>query len=270
MAIDVVIPFHNQPELLFACLSSLASSAGHETRLVLVDDASDDAAFSRIEHRCHALPIPFEYRRHDKNRGFIGSIHTGMEVATAPVVILLNSDTVVTPRFDVRLAEVLERHDSVKAVAPVTNAPTDLYQYRPEYKLDGQTGTGLYSAIARHAAQAATKRFGEITTPHFLTGCCLALDRAAYAEVGGFSSDYSHGYFEDLDLCCRLREKGYGLAVREDCFIYHRGQGSYRHTDRSAHARRMEHNFSLFQQRWGHVPGHGELLRLLESLSVQP
>jgi len=269
-AIDIIIPFHNQPELLFACLSSLGPSASPESRLILVDDASSDESISRIEHRCHALPMPFEYHRHETNQGFIGSIHTGLAAAQARTIILLNSDTIVTPHFDVRLAEALAAHPEIKAAAPVTNAATDLYQYRPACNMGTAQGGALYGAIARAAAQTATQHYGEVTEVPFLTGACLALDRDAFERAGGFSQDYSHGYFEDLDLCCRFRQQGARLVIREDCFVYHRGQGTYRQTDRAEHARRMEHNFTLFRSRWGHMPEHDELVARLSALSMQP
>ena len=61
---------------------------------------------------------------------------------------------------------------------------------------------------------------------------CLALNRSAFDEAGGFGEEYRHGYFEDLALSCRLRTLGYRLAIREDCFVYHEGHASYRNRPR--------------------------------------
>jgi hypothetical protein len=43
------------------------------------------------------------------------------------------------------------------------------------------------------------------------------------SEVGVFDERFKIGDFEDDDYCARVRDAGYGLAVAQDCFVYHHG-----------------------------------------------
>jgi GT2 family glycosyltransferase len=93
---------------------------------------------------------------------------------------------------------------------------------------------------------------------------CLAIDRQLFVDVGIFDDIYEHGYFEDLDLCCQIREKGYKLAIVEDCFVFHYGHATYRHKSTEEKHRIIWNNFAIFNSKWGHISGHDELLLKME------
>ena len=53
-----------------------------------------------------------------------------------------------------------------------------------------------------------------------LTGACLIGRR----ELVGFSEDYRRGYYEDTDMCLRIKERGYSLVLhRGSVVIHHHG-----------------------------------------------
>ena len=121
----------------------------------------------------------------------------------------------------------------------------------------------LVKAVLAHAKSRRVEHAGKVTEAPYLTGMCLAFNRAAAEEVGWFGSDYVHGYCEDLDLCCRLRAAGRRLALREDCFVYHAGHASYGSMDRAWLVPALMNNYRLFSARWEHLPEHESLLRLI-------
>lgn len=269
--VDIVVPFYNRADLLSLCLRALARAAGAELgRVIVVDDASRAEERAALEGLRGAISLPLEIEAHAENRGFVAAIRTGMARVDAPRVILLNSDTIPTPGFARDLCAVLEERPEVKAAAPVSNANSDLFQYRGAAEVPLGTPQEMLADIARVCAQLRRERAGQVTGAPYLTGMCLALDTEVFRRMGCFSDEYEHGYFEDLDLSCRLRAAGHTLAVREDCFVYHRGQGSYRLMERGEHGRRMQANFKRFCERWGHLPEHRLLLDHIERASAQP
>ncbi len=270
-SIDIVVPFYNRADLITLCLKALAKAAGSELRqVIVVDDASRAEERAALDALLGGLVLPVEVATHAANRGFVQAIRTGMDRVEAPHVILLNSDTIPTPGFARDLVSVLLQRPEFKASAPISNASSDLFQYRAHAAMTPGTPAELLPQIARICG-AARRDFGNVITPvPYLTGMCLALDTAVFKEQGCFAEDYQHGYFEDLDLCCRLRKAGHLLAIREDCFVYHRGQGSYRLMERTEHGRMMQANFQRFCGRWGHLPEHAELLAHIDRATEQP
>jgi GT2 family glycosyltransferase len=263
--IDVIIPFYNQHQLLVRCLKALELSACRSLDVVLVDDGSAPEELDRVRGFCGRLSLPVRLISHAENRGYKESIHTGLEACGNPFVLLLNSDTVPTPGFADLLVEVLRARPEIRAVAPVSNNPTDLYQYREYLDLPAQVeGKALYSAIAGLSGQAHRQAAGRLTLAPYLTAMCVALDRQVFDRVGYFGANYRYGYFEDLALCCAIRELGFQLAIREDCFVYHQGQGTFRDKRRSERIEIIRHNFAEFTAAWGHLPEHEDLLRHMD------
>lgn len=263
--VDVVIPFYNQARLLARCLKALELSDCRGLQVVLVDDGSAPADLQRVEEVCRRLSYPVRLVSHPENRGYKESIHTGLQACGGRHVILLNSDTVPTPGFADHLVEVLQGDAGIKAVAPVSNNPTDLYQYREYLDLPADlAGSALYRAIAELSGQARRQAAGRRVTAPYLTAMCLALDREVFDEVGHFGANYRYGYFEDLALGCSIRALGFQLAIREDCFVFHQGQGTFRDKPRSQRIEIIRHNFVQFTADWGHLPEHEDLLRQME------
>jgi GT2 family glycosyltransferase len=263
--VDVVIPFFNQHRLLLRCLKSLELAACRDLEVVLVDDGSAPEESARVDDFCGRLSLPIRRVRHAENRGYKESIHTGLLACDNPYVILLNSDTLLTPGFADRLVDVLLAQDEVRAVAPVSNHPTDLYQYRAYLDLPAAAEDGaFYRAIAERTAQASRQAAGRLTLAPYLTAMCLALDREVFDRVGYFGANYRYGYFEDLALCCAIRQLGFQLAIREDCFVYHQGQGTFSSKQRSERIEIIRHNFAEFTAAWGHLPEYPDLLRRMD------
>jgi GT2 family glycosyltransferase len=263
--VDVLIPFYNQHQLLGRCLKALELAGCRDLEVILVDDGSSPVELDRVRGFCSRLSLPNRLVSHPENRGYKESIHSGLAVCDSPYVILLNSDTIVTPGFADRLVEVLAGHPEIRAVGPISNNPTDLYQYREYLELPADaSGGALFRAIAGLSGQACRQSAGRLTSVPYLTAMCLALDREVFDRVGYFGARYRYGYFEDLALSCAIRELGFRLAACEDCFVYHQGQGTFRDKRRSEKIEIIRYNFSTFTAEWGHLPEHEDLLRRME------
>jgi N-acetylglucosaminyl-diphospho-decaprenol L-rhamnosyltransferase len=65
--------------------------------------------------------------------------------------------------------------------------------------------------------------------PDWIAGMFMLLRREVFEQAGGFDERYFL-YYEDVDLCCRLRLLGYGCAVDKRVSILHRAQRATRHS----------------------------------------
>ena len=235
-----------------------------QPRIILVDDGSEQPESDKVFFYIKSTGWPHRFVRKEINKGYKEAVQSGILECHQQFIILLNNDTLLTPGFDEKLTRVLINDPSIKAAAPVSNHPTDLFQFRDNlYDIDPDkfcTPAEVENAF-RHNNPAGNEL---LTIAPYLTGMCLALDREVLMKVGVFDPYYKNGYFEDLDLCCRIREEGYRLAIVENCFVYHQGHATYRQKTQEEKQSIIFHNFKIFGEKWGHISEHKELLLKME------
>jgi GT2 family glycosyltransferase len=79
-----------------------------------------------------------------------------------------------------------------------------------------------------------------------LTAACLLVRR----ELAGFDEGYVRGYYEDTDLCMRIKEQGYALVLhRGSVLIHYHGMSMGKNQTKTEEA--QARNKKLFLERWG-------------------
>src|SRR4051794_6261080 len=88
--LSIVIPTHNRPDLLRACLQAVTNHAPAGTEVVVVDDASPN-----VEASCVAATFGVRAIRFERQRGFAIAANAGIRASRGDVVEMLNDDTEV-------------------------------------------------------------------------------------------------------------------------------------------------------------------------------
>ena len=89
--VSVVIVNWNTRDMVFDCWRSLSTpdeESAHELELIVVDNNSSDGSVEAIRREFPAVKLVAQ----SENRGFAGGVNPGVEVATQPLVLLLNTD----------------------------------------------------------------------------------------------------------------------------------------------------------------------------------
>lgn len=245
--IDVIIPVYGQPGLTSNCLQALTRAWIGDGTVFLVDDASPYADSLRIKEALSNMPMRTRYLTNTSNLGFLRSVNNTVKYCQQPCIMLLNSDVVIPAMCLQQLCEVFAAYPNTAAVAPVSDNRTDLFQYREDASA---------SMADLNSSAPAINRF--VNSVPYLTAMCLAMRSDVFRQVGLFDEIYSPGYFEDLDLSCRLRSTGYTLMIREDCRAHHVGHASFRKFTGLNDL--ISRNFATFSSRWGHLSDHRELV----------
>ena len=88
----------------------------------------------------------------------------------------------------------------------------------------------------------------------YVSGACLMMRRTDFLEIGGFDPIYSPAYYEDTDLCMRLRVMGKAtyLASRAECYHI---ENTTSHGVESAQwaTRQSEKNRLIFMGKWDKI-----------------
>jgi len=248
--LDVIIPFHGRLDLVLECAAALAKNDPIGGRVFLVDDGSPSRRGDPPARAFDLLRLPIRRISTTRRRGFVHAVNAAWAECTRPAALVLNSDAVVPPELIHHVRNALARDARLGAVAPASDNPTDLFQFQAG--APGRTRAG---------AGADT-----IEVP-YLTAMCLAVRRDAVGGRELFDPIFSPGYFEDLDLCCRLRAGGWRLGVLEGCRAHHIGRATFAgDPELAAH---LERNYATFAARWRHLESHPELEHLLWSREVK-
>jgi N-acetylglucosaminyl-diphospho-decaprenol L-rhamnosyltransferase len=225
MRIAAIVVAHNSAADLprsLGCLSPLGLY-----RIVVADNAStDDGAEVARRHAAEVITLP--------NVGFGAAVNAAADaVPDADALLLLNPDCDIGPGSFARLVGALGDDQRLAAVGPVMRYPDGHYGIssgpEPSLTKEWLAALGVDRLVPRRLAAAAARSawlrrrvrmLGYVAGPpasgvrvaDWLSGFCMLMRASAFREVGGFDARFFL-YFEDVDLCRRLRERGWTVAT---------------------------------------------------------
>lgn len=245
--ISVVIVNWNTCDLLRQCLLSLGRLASDaRCEVLVVDNASSDESAAMVEREfpnVHML-------RGTENVGYARANNLGIRATSAPVVVLLNSDTIPTPEAIEGMAQRFTQDQDLGALSPLLRTPDgggQPYAY-------GDEPTPAY-LLRRGVTRLLFRRYLHNWTPHtpieteWVSGACLGLRRSALDAAGRLDEDMFM-YFEDVELCMRLRRAGYAVRYDPTLSIVHIGGQSLRQNPAARRAYR-DSLLHLYRKHYG-------------------
>jgi GT2 family glycosyltransferase len=223
VSLSVVIPSHNRPDLLAACLRSVVRHAPARTEVLVVDDGSPNGEASAISRQFPAVQVV----RLPRRRGFCVAANAGIRAACGEIIELLNDDTEVTASWaEEALAAFIA--PTVAAVAPlvlcwqgpdVMHLPPLIDSAGDRYYIGGVAGKRGHRQPLRPEYLASRSVFGASASSAFFR-------RKPLLDVGAFPESFG-AYFEDVDLAFRLRRAGYEIRFAPGSRVYHHVSASY-------------------------------------------
>jgi GT2 family glycosyltransferase len=251
--VSVVIVTHGGWEVARRGLEALVRNTDLCFEVVIVDNASPDGTADRLRDEVDGAKLLFN----DTNTGFGAACNQGAEAARGELLCFLNSDALVEPDWLPPLLETLQR-DGVGAAVPMLLNEDGTIQEA------GSVIDSVGWAIALGGGDDPERfeyRFAREVD--FGSAACMLVRRADFVDVGGFDEAYEPAYFEDVDLCFKLKERGLRTMYEPRSRVVHVrfGSGNW-----DAARELMTKNRHVFYRRWA-----GRLLerpRLLEVASM--
>lgn len=230
LEVAVVIVNFNAGAHLRACVDSVSADlAGMPSAILVVDNASTDGSAETL-----ASVAGVALLRNDSNRGFGAAVNQAAAQTDARYLWLLNPDCRVGPGTFARLSETIAKHQSCAiAAARLLNADGSV---QASARGEPSAWTGLFgrhglltrllprSAAARRNLPAAdlVDAGVESAVVDWVMGACMLVRRDRFDEAGGFDEGYFL-YWEDADLCRRLRLRGYETRYVPGAEVVHVG-----------------------------------------------
>lgn len=226
--LSVVIPTRNTRGLTLACLDSLraASAAGGDLaglETVLIDDGGNDGTAEAVaagyaEVRLLRLAEP---------AGFTRAANRGLAEAGGEVLLVLNSDTEVSGASLRAMLAHFAAEPRLGAAGAALRYPDGTLQWsggrKPTLGWLLALASGFPGALGRIPGyrrwRPASAARGTARVD-WVSGAAMAIRRTAWREVGPFDERFLF-YAQDLDLCLRLRQAGWQVAVLADFAVLH-------------------------------------------------
>jgi N-acetylglucosaminyl-diphospho-decaprenol L-rhamnosyltransferase len=266
-ALDIIIVNFNTEDALAACLESLrASPPGRPHTVVVVDNASTDGSAAIVRARFPAVRLDALPR----NAGFGAANNHAVRLTQAPLVLLLNSDTIVPPgALDALVARLEETGAAAAGPRLVDSRGRPEVSYGRMLSPWTELVQGLKVALS-HRDAAWSRRYVDSLTAHerfvdWVSGACLLVRRTAFEAAGLFDERYFM-YEEDVDACAAIRTKGGRVLFTPRAEVVHlrgRSAAGARQAGPSAYDRSHLAFYAKHRPRW--VP----LLRLWQRLRAR-
>jgi GT2 family glycosyltransferase len=235
--LSVLVVTHNAWSWTERALAAVHAHTTCAFEVVVVDNASSDGTPERVRAAFPGVRVV----ANAGNEGFGPAMNRAAEAASAPTLALLNSDTVVGPAWYGPLASRLARPGVGAVVPALVNEDGTLQGAGALVGADG--GVVSYGA----GADPGDGRFAFARATDFGAAACLVLRRADFQGVGGFDPMYAPAYFEDVDLCFKLADRGLRTVYEPAVKVLHGLYGSGSPTDAAA---LYERNRPRFVARW--------------------
>lgn len=223
MRVAFIIVAYNSAAELSGCLDSIKADSGRDCQTIVVDNASPDD--SRAVAASHGLEPQIVVS--ERNLGFGGGCNLGASEAHAEALFFLNPDARLTPGTTAFLSSALAADEKLGVVAPRVVDPAGESRA-------GSAGAepSLRSSLAHFLCLARIPGLGRHFqpvymsdparrgSPDWVSGAAMLVRSAAYRQVAGFDARLFM-YMEDVDLCRRLREAGWGIAYEPAAIVEH-------------------------------------------------
>lgn len=225
--VDIIIPVYNSFLDVKRCIESVLSySVSLNFNLFIIDDLSTDPRLIRYLEYMQKNVNNFNLIRNSENSGFVKSVNKGIKLSKNDVV-LLNSDTMVSPNWLDEILTCAYLDDKIATVTPLSNNATicsvpDLCRCNDiPHGYTVQQFSNLIFDISKKL------NMGYVTIPTGV-GFCLFIKRKVIDEIGPFDEIYGKGYNEENDFCMRALQKGYFHVCCTSAFVYHKGRVSFK------------------------------------------
>jgi GT2 family glycosyltransferase len=204
----VVLAYGPEPWLQEAVTAVLASD-GVDLDVVVVDNGCTSGAIDLVKGLDRVRVITPE-----SNTGYAGGCDRGAAEATGDYLAFVNSDAIVAPGALSRLADVASEPAVGLAMGSIRLAETPDLINTAGNPLH-YTGLSWAGAFGEPAARHAHRR--QVT---LASGCCFAIRRDLWNELGGFAEEY-FAYCEDTELSLRIWQRGLTVEYIPDAVVVH-------------------------------------------------
>lgn len=215
--ISVIVLNYNGKQLLDDCFKSISKTNYPNDRfeVVMVDNGSTDGSAGYVQENYPYVEIISVY----PNKGVVGGNNIGVKTVlknkNVDYVVLLNNDVTVDKDWLIEMVKVAEGDRTIGVCGP-TVLNTD--------KTVQSLGGNIDLLGAPHLLTA--RKNNKFSQTFFISSCCILIKREAIDKLDHFLDSRHFAYYDEIDLCWRIRLNGYKIVCVYPAKIIHKGSAT--------------------------------------------
>jgi len=228
MKVAVVILNWNGQKFLEKFLPSVMDCNADFSEVIVADNASTDDSVLFLKNNYPQIRII----QNRENGGFAKGYNDALNGVDAEYYVLLNSDVEVSPGWIDTVIQLMDSDTSIAACQPKIKA----YDNKDTFEYAGAAGGfidkyGYPFCRGRilDTIEADKGQYNDVREVFWATGACLFVRAELFQLVKGFDEDF-FAHMEEIDLCWRLKNRGYKIMYCPDSTVFHVGGGTLHKT----------------------------------------
>ncbi|MCB0760375.1 MAG: glycosyltransferase family 2 protein [Flavobacteriales bacterium] len=189
----------------------------------IIDNGSDDDSLAWVRASQPSVLI----HENGKNLGFAQGYNAGLKYIEADYFVLLNSDVEVTPNWIQPVISTMKQHAFVACQPKIMD-----FNQKERFEYAGAAGGYMdkdgFAFCAGRIFYQFEEDLGQYDSSRevfWASGAALFIEADKWREIGGLDTDF-FAHMEEIDLCWRLKNRGYSIGYCPDAQVYHVGGGT--------------------------------------------
>ncbi len=225
MDLSIVIVSYNSSSFLRSCIKSVSNTEDSLNKeIIVVDNTSRDDSVRLVKLNFPSVRLI----ENNKNVGFAKANNIGIKLARGRCTLFLNPDIVVRQNALDKMINFLKANKNIGIIGPKLLYPNGNLQ------LSCRSFYNIRTIILRRTFLAKLFPNSKLLKHHLMLeyshdkiqevdwvfAACLMVRREVLNEVGYFDEGYRM-YFEDVDLCYRMKKAGYKVCYYPEAVVTH-------------------------------------------------
>lgn len=220
--VSIIIPTKDQVELLKDCVESILSKTDYRNyEIVIVENNSIQKNTMEYLNKLAIENKNIKVLHYTRQFNFSAINNYAVSKVDSEIVLFLNNDMEVkSSEWLSAMVEHIQRKE-VGAVGAKLLFPNDSIQHAGVILGIGSVAGHAFKGLQSNINQSYFGHADAIRNYSAATGACLMIRKSVFEAIGGFDEVNLPIAFNDIDLCLRLRERGYLIVYTPYAVLYH-------------------------------------------------
>jgi GT2 family glycosyltransferase/glycosyltransferase involved in cell wall biosynthesis len=243
--LSIIILNFNKPQLsLLSARSVLAASISHPYEVIIADNGSTEESLAVLL----ATDVPVRVYSIPCNRYFGEGNNLGAEIARGEYLVFLNNDAFLAPGSIDSLRNAFDVDPKCGIAGPIFRYPDGRLQEAGSFI----EADGVAEQRGKFGPPLNVGALPEFGVVDYVSAACLMIRTSRFFDLGGFNYRYDPAYFEDTDLCFRLRLRDEHVVLVRDAVCFHIENATTADKRSAAGVvSTVDHNRKVFLSIWG-------------------
>lgn len=195
-----------------------------DAKVVVADNNSSDNSVKWLQENFPQVQLIVN----PTNNGYAGGYNEALRQVDAEFYVLLNSDIEVTDNWIKPIEKLFDSDSQIAAIQPKIRA----FKQRDRFEYAGAAGgyldrMGYPFCRGRifEETEIDTGQYDDIREVFWASGACMFIRSSVFHDCQGFDESF-FAHMEEIDLCWRMKNRGYKIMVHPESVVFHIGGGT--------------------------------------------